>query len=537
MKHLATFSLIVTLVFAFSGMISAQTASSQDMSQPHGQQQGMMQAEMMKQMSDQTTQMMNKSKGTVWIANGLDDNLSIIDLATGKVLTTITTGMNPHILSASPDGRIVYVINAGEHDREPGAHGQGEASEEVMREQPAETTEHHGAAAEKSPAGGEMAPQKGQESVFANSLWAFDASNGRILARIPVGTGPTHPIPSPDGRWVYVTNTDGDSVSVIDTSTWQVVATINDLPEPHDGEVTPDGGLLYLATSGNSTMTVVDTATRKVLRTFQVGEKPRGLVVGGENGQVAYLTNKGDDTLSIIDVPSGQITATVPVGKGAHALRISPDNKTVYVTLSKEDSVAVVDAATGEVLKRIPVGQTPEQIDLSPDGRWLLASNNAESTVSIIDTSQEEVSATIPVGRGAYGIQFTETPFILMMADMTGHQMMHQMMHGGGMMKQTPTMGMMGQQLQQNAPHGSIRKMGQMPMMGNMMGMIPMMGDMMGMMPMMHQMMHGEHAVEATNAEDSALILQMQGEMMKAMGEILLKYGKLMAGENTPEKE
>ncbi|MFQ5341802.1 MAG: cytochrome D1 domain-containing protein, partial [Anaerolineae bacterium] len=251
-----------------------------------------------------------------------------------------------------------------------------------------------------------------QEAV-ANSLWAIDATTGQVLARVAVGQGPTHPIASPDGRWVYVTNTDEGSVSVIDANTWQVVTIIPNLPEPHDGELTPDGRLLYLATSGNSTMTVVDTTTRQVVQTFAVGKKPRGLAVGGPNGEIAYVTNKGDGTLSVIDVPAGQVKATLPVGKGAHAVRVSPssplrtgpDGKTVYVALSKEDAVAVVDAVSGKVLSKIPVGKTPEQIDLSQDGRWLFASNNGEATVSIIDVAKGEVIATVPVGEGAYGVQ------------------------------------------------------------------------------------------------------------------------------------
>jgi hypothetical protein len=57
----------------------------------------------------------------------------------------------------------------------------------------------------------------------------------------------------------------------------------------------------------------------------------------------------------------------------------------------------------------------------------------------------------------------------------------------------------------------------QMPMHG---GMCPMMGGMMGggMMGMM-----GGQA-------ESPRVVQMRGEMMKAMGEIMLKYGRMMEG-------
>jgi YVTN family beta-propeller protein len=249
-----------------------------------------------------------------------------------------------------------------------------------------------------------------QADAKANSLWAIDAATGEALARVPVGQGPTHPMISPDGQQVYVTNTDEGSVSVIDTTTWQVTSTVSNLPEPHDGELTPDGKFLYLATSGDSTVTVVDTDTGEVTQVFPVGQKPRGLAVGGVNGEIAYVTNKGDGTLSIIDVSAGEVQDTIPVGEGAHAVRVSPDRYTVYIALSKEDAVAVVDPASKQVLSKIPVGKTPEQIDLSQDGRWLFASNNGEATVSIIDVTQGEVIATGPVGEGAYGVQAVHLP-------------------------------------------------------------------------------------------------------------------------------
>jgi YVTN family beta-propeller protein len=244
-------------------------------------------------------------------------------------------------------------------------------------------------------------------NATGNSLWAVNSQSGEIIARVPVGTGPTHPMPSPDGKVVYVTNTDEDSVSIIDTTSWETVSTIHEIPEPHDGELTPDGRFLYLASSGDNTMTVVDTNLRQVVQTFPVGTKPRGVAVGGDNGELAYVTNKGDGTLSVINVPAGEVVGTYPIGEGAHAIRVSPDGQTLYIALSKEDSIAVVNSTTGTTTQTISVGKLPEQIDLSKDGRWLFASNNGDASVSIIDLELGEVVKTTQVGDGAYGIQAT----------------------------------------------------------------------------------------------------------------------------------
>ena len=83
---------------------------------------------------------------------------------------------------------------------------------------------------------------------------------------------------------------------------------------------------------------------------------------------------------------------------------------------------------------------------------------------------------------------------------------------------------------------------GHAPMMGpGMMGMMcPMMAaSMMGMMPMMQQMMGGQMdpsgmgmmgmmGGDKMDPKAMGRMLQMRGEMLKAMGDILLKHGKMM---------
>ena len=365
------------------------------------------------------------SATTVWVASGMEDSLSAIDLATRAVVATVPVGTNPHILSAGPAGNILYVVNAGGHDRGPGAHGGDSAAmpentDAGQMPSPAATSAGHsasskeggsmmmsaGSATEGSGAG-EMAMASAAEG---NSLWAVDTATGEILARVPVGQGPTHPIPSPDGERVYVTNTDEDSVSVIDTGTWQVEDTIRGILEPHDAELTPDGRMLYVATAGDNTMTVVDTETLQAVKSIPVGSKPRGLAIGGATGETAFVTNKGDGTLSIIDVPAGEVKVVVSAGAGAHAVRVNPDDGRVYVALSKENAVAVVDVVTGQVVNRNPVGDTPEQIDLSADGKWLLARHNVDAPVSAVARVEHRTMVHAPVGEGAYGVQTVDVP-------------------------------------------------------------------------------------------------------------------------------
>jgi YVTN family beta-propeller protein len=72
----------------------------------------------------------------------------------------------------------------------------------------------------------------------------------------------------------YVTNTSG-TVSVIDTATNTVVATILVGIFPSGGAITPDGTRAYVANIVNS-ISVIDTATNTVVDTIASGQFPTG---------------------------------------------------------------------------------------------------------------------------------------------------------------------------------------------------------------------------------------------------------------------
>ena len=107
---------------------------------------------------------------------------------------------------------------------------------------------------------------------------------------------------SPDGTKVYVANYCSKSVSVIDTATNTVTATVNVGTSPCGVAVSPDGTKVYVATLTENLTTpisVIDTATNNVTATVIVGHDPRGIAVTPDGTKHMYecLSN----TISIID--------------------------------------------------------------------------------------------------------------------------------------------------------------------------------------------------------------------------------------------
>ena len=72
--------------------------------------------------------------------------------------------------------------------------------------------------------------------------------------------------------FAYITNTGSNSVSVIDTATNTVVATVAVGFAPLGVAVNPAGTRVYVANNGTNSVSVIDTATNTVVTTVTVGE-------------------------------------------------------------------------------------------------------------------------------------------------------------------------------------------------------------------------------------------------------------------------
>jgi YVTN family beta-propeller protein len=123
--------------------------------------------------------------------------------------------------------------------------------------------------------------------------------------------------------FAYVTNGgsifSNGTVSVIDTATNTVVATVTVGGFPAGVAVTPDGKLVYVA-NGRSpppigSVSVIDTATNTVVATVPVGNAPEGVAVTPD-GKHAYVANAISGNVSVIATPTNMVVATVAVGGG-----------------------------------------------------------------------------------------------------------------------------------------------------------------------------------------------------------------------------
>jgi YVTN family beta-propeller protein len=109
-------------------------------------------------------------------------------------------------------------------------------------------------------------------------------------------------------------------------------------------------------------VSVIDTASNMVTATVAVGAHPIGVAVAPD-GKHAYVANANSNTVSVIRTATNTVVATVPVGNAPDAVAVTPDGKHAYVAsdLSASETIRQVTAISPLYIRnpKTPFGLEP----------------------------------------------------------------------------------------------------------------------------------------------------------------------------------
>jgi YVTN family beta-propeller protein len=176
----------------------------------------------------------------------------------------------------------------------------------------------------------------------------------------------------------------------------------------------------YVSDFGADTVTVIDTASATVVATVPVGPGPLGVAVNWA-GTRAYVGNS-NGTVSVIRTDTNSVAATVPAGDVNRGIAVNPAGTRVYVasagllfstfppaTSTFPGVVTVIDATLDTVVATVAVGSRPLGVAVSPDGQRVYVAAD-DGIVTVIDATANAVSATITVEPNPVSILIDTSP-------------------------------------------------------------------------------------------------------------------------------
>ena len=244
--------------------------------------------------------------------------------------------------------------------------------------------------------------------------------SGCAPAEQPKQTAETAAPARPPGSYhVYITNERSDDLSIIDSVTNEVVATVPLGKRPRGIHVSPDKQTIYVALSGKpiagpgvdeSTLPpsdkkadgigVFDVKLNKLLKVIAGGSDPEEFDLS-KDGTLLYTSNEDTAEASIVDIAAAKVVETIKVGEEPEGVKTSPDGKVVYVTSENDGAIFVIDTATRKVLKSFKVGSRPRSVAFFPDGAKAYVTRENDGALTIINAIKHAKTGEIAIGAPA----------------------------------------------------------------------------------------------------------------------------------------
>src|SRR3989454_5197459 len=116
----------------------------------------------------------------------------------------------------------------------------------------------------------------------------------------------------------------------------------------------------YAPSERSGTVSVIDTASDRVVATIKTGGKPRG-IAASPDGRRLYVSDQPNGSLVVVDLAAREISEQIPVGKSPEGVTISRDGALIAVAVEENNNVALIPAAGPRELASVRVtGKNPE---------------------------------------------------------------------------------------------------------------------------------------------------------------------------------
>jgi YVTN family beta-propeller protein len=218
------------------------------------------------------------------------------------------------------------------------------------------------------------------------------------------------PIPAWAGTArIYITNSAGDSIHVIDPATNKVVQQIKGIEGAHGIAFSPDGARVYVSDEVDSTLDVFDRKTGKLVKKVALSAHPNNIAVA-RDGRIAVGIARDPGALDIIDPATLTRTKSVPVNGRLHNVYVTPDSKYAVTGSIRTGVVSVIDLATEQPAWEVKLdkGIRPMAIEAGPDGATsrIFAQLSDLNGFAVIDFAARKEVARIqlPAAKGEFEI-------------------------------------------------------------------------------------------------------------------------------------
>lgn len=282
--------------------------------------------------------------------------------AAGKRLAGVKVGTHPHEIVLSPDQRHLYVSDNGIlWMTEP---GEGGNTLSVIDLQQRRRSGVISLGAYRRPHGMDLDAKSGRLVVTIENpdgLLLVDPVKRQVLRKYEVqGADPHMVLFGPGAQWAYVSNTASSAVAAVHLESGRVKL-IPTGARPQGAVLSRDGKLLYVTCSDGNSISIIDTGKNEPVGVIATGKGPGRVALAPDGATLVYNLQPGE-AVGFADIASRRETKVVPLGGRPLSLTLSADGRRAYAGVQDQDKVFVVSVPEGKIVQVIatPKGSGPD---------------------------------------------------------------------------------------------------------------------------------------------------------------------------------
>jgi YVTN family beta-propeller protein len=234
----------------------------------------------------------------------------------------------------------------------------------------------------------------------SDTVSVIDPTTFKIISTFPVPRRPQHVVPSWDMKTLYVNSDLGNALTPIDPRTGTPGPPIP-VDDPYNLYFTPDGTKAIVVPEQLNSLDFRDPHTWQLIKRVPLPCQFPNHMDFTADGRSVVVSCEGSGQLVKVDVVDMVPTGTLKVGPSPQDVRLSPDGSVFYVADQDIGGIEVIDAATLTQIAFIPTGRGTHGMYPSRDATQLYVSNRLAGTISVISYATRQIVATWPVTGGS----------------------------------------------------------------------------------------------------------------------------------------
>jgi len=284
--------------------------------------------------------------------------------AEGHRISGVKVGTHPHEIVLSPDKRHAYVSDNGILWMTYA--GEGGNTISVIDLEARSKVDVISLGEYRRPHGMDIDKRTGNLVITVENpdgLLLVDPRQGRVLRKYDIqGEDPHMVLLDAKGEWAYVSNVGTSELAAVHLSSGQVKLMPVDA-RPQGAIFSPDGKLIYLTCSDGNSIVVLDAVRHKRLGTIKTGKGPGRVALAPDLRTLVYNLQPGE-AVGFADLEAQREVAQVPLGAKPLSLTLSADGSLAFVGLQEVDKIAVISVPEKKVLRMLdtPQGAGPDPV-------------------------------------------------------------------------------------------------------------------------------------------------------------------------------